>query len=421
MGRFVHVALAALLAGCSGSSTLVIPRHGDEIKSILIVVDGEVHAYHPDEAWHFDAKPGSPILALYYRQPTPTGCPRTAPAAAWLSNDGQSFVATTLDASVRELLLPDAANRCGSCREFTETRVTLPALRQKLDAAVMLADGTVLGVATHVLRVSRADGETAIEGCVAPSSLFALGGDRFLAGGKSGRVSIIAIEGRTCQTISTRTASISDVSWVAGSPDGREIYTLDRRGNVYGAQGDLPLERLATLPLHPRFSFEEGTDRAAIAWMSPGEIVVTSGAQEIVFFSQGVITRRQPIDPSRPETTLTALRVIDGDIYVGDGEGGITVVPGSGDQPIVLPDNPLPESVGAIIPDRDGFIATFSSGAILQYYPSVGFCPGRHDIAGASGRGASAFLDLAGYVVLPDMVGSSDVATQVIWLSAPQN
>lgn len=436
----------ALVAACADQVVLSPPTRSSAAFAVIALLDGEelvqAEAVETQGRWAvrgpYEAEHG--VVVIYYDAPLGTfgltpgplavrgdaPCGLLAPAAVWRAAGPEGpFVAAAIPPALASLLVPDREASCGRCRSFTESRINIPGRTYRLEAAAPMSDGGVLGVGWpgELFAIDRT-GLERFEGCAPEAyySVAALGDDHYYLGTADGRIHELAlnVRERTCRRVAERTnTSTRTIEWITVSPDGDELFALDVAGRVHRGVGRRgPLEFVLELEINTfKFNRAEGINRAGLAWLEPGGFVASGSFPHAVWWSGGRIRRIEPIDTRLPGDSVSEIRVVDGVVYVGDGGGQIARFERDGNTGRLLPDNPITEIVGSIVPDKDGIIVTTGQGEVGFWYPTTGWCA-THLVAGNDDRGRHAFFSRRGDLVIADMIGGGDRPAQLLWLTA---
>lgn len=341
-----------------------------------------------------------------------------------------TWIETQPKVELLQLLVKDGQAHCALCAtRILEHRLSFGSGTEldQLRAAAPLASGHVFGVSYLGTRwaLSR---ERAVElrGCGSTPifGIFALSGDRFWLGRKGGfeRVRVDEASGscaveEAVQLPSDYLAPDDEVRWLAGDPEGTELFTLNSTTSLDRyAEGQLV--HLTDLAINPRFLIPQHTWNGGLQWLGPGRVAANASSAEVEWWKDGHLERRETVPVAARESVTELARLRDGRVIVGTGIGRFFLFGESGPA-VELGAAHTADDIGTIVPLGNGFVATIREGLLADWFPETGICPTELTVE-TDYRGDFAFLDPAGDLVIPDAVRADPEKgriSQVVWIT----
>lgn len=449
----VAPALFAVVLACAAPELDYVPPPDVPSTSVVFVSvrNGALSdslAFAADAPWKLTSRvsPGTTLYALSYAatleelglvageaiDPARSHCRLWYPQAVRQldARGATTWLESEVKVELLKLLVQDGQSRCALCAShFTEHRLSFGSGTEldQLRAAAPLSSGHVFGVSYLGTRwVLSRDGGVELSGCgTSPVfGIFALSEDRFWLGGRGALQRVRVDEAaRSCtieDTIMLPTDYVApndEVRWIAGDPEGEEVFTLNSTTSLDRyAEGQLT--HITDLAINPRFLVPQHTWNGGLYWLGPGRVVANASSAEIEWWKDGRLERREsvPVAARESVTELSLLR--DGRVVVGTGIGRFFGFEDTGPA-VPLGATVTADDIGTIVPLGGGFVATIREGLLADWFPETGLCRTELTVS-TDYRADFAFLDRAGDLVLPDAVRADPEKgriSQVVWIT----
>lgn len=367
------------------------------------------------------------IVEAWRRTPGPESCGLLGGRAYELRNlEVPSFVEIQASDSQFDVLLPDWARLCVSCRNFSVRSVLLPVPAGDLEDVrsggpnAPLPSGAFLttGAPGHGLFRATETEAVPVDGpdSERPSRIHRLADGRYLIAGST--LDLFEID-----AAETKLTAVGSLRFDDAIPDNRvldvlvgpsdqhiEVLLVDAGGRVARAATD-DFEVLEIISLPP-FAWPTGK---SMLWFERDHFLVANEARRLLEWKAGQVRHHE-----LPRGEVASLVHVAGfGVMVGTSQGEVLRFDDGEWQSFGITENA--DDIDVTVPYRNGFIAVSKGGFIEQYATHLGrFCGDSTPIPGAQNADLAAWTPVpSGFFCSDCLQSRSGGAYGAIWVSEP--